>query len=195
MLLTFILALPFACSLCAALLPASARRTGAWLAGLCALACLGMVLALTPDILAYDVVKIRIPWIPTQGVDITLRIDGYAWLFAVIITAMGALIALYAHYYLSEQDPVPRFFAFLLSFMGAMLGVVLSGNLIQLLVFWELTSLSSFMLIGYWHHRMRNGPGRCRRSPPRAGGAATSGRSAAGSRPRAGPRRGSGAGP
>ena len=154
MLLTFILALPFACSLCAALLPASARRTGAWLAGLCALACLGMVLALTPDILAYDVVKIRIPWIPTQGVDITLRIDGYAWLFAVIITAMGALIALYAHYYLSEQDPVPRFFAFLLSFMGAMLGVVLSGNLIQLLVFWELTSLSSFMLIGYWHHRM-----------------------------------------
>uniref|UniRef100_UPI00333E3558 monovalent cation/H+ antiporter subunit A n=1 Tax=Castellaniella defragrans TaxID=75697 RepID=UPI00333E3558 len=154
MLLTLILILPFACSLCAALLPTSARRSGAWLAGLCALACLGMILALTPEVLALDMVKIRIPWIPTQGVDITLRIDGYAWLFAVIITAMGALIALYAHYYLSDQDPAPRFFTFLLSFMGAMLGVVLSGNLIQLLVFWELTSLSSFMLIGYWHHRM-----------------------------------------
>ncbi|MER1966411.1 monovalent cation/H+ antiporter subunit A [Castellaniella sp. GW247-6E4] len=154
MLLTLILTLPFACSLCAALLPASARRSGAWLAGLCALTCLGMVLALTPEVLAFDVIKIRIPWIPTQGVDITLRIDGYAWLFAVIITAMGALIALYAHYYLSDQDPAPRFFTFLLGFMGAMLGVVLSGNLIQLLVFWELTSLSSFMLIGYWHHRM-----------------------------------------
>ncbi len=86
--------------------------------------------------------------------DLTLRMDGYAWLFSVIISAMGALIALYAHYYLSAQDPVPRFFTFLLSFMGAMLGVVLAGNLIQLLVFWELTSLSSFMLIGYWHHRM-----------------------------------------
>src|SRR5690554_5546326 len=54
---------------------------------------------------------------------------------------------------MSPEDPVPRFFSFLLAFMGAMLGVVLSGNLIQLVLFWELTSLTSFMLIGYWHHR------------------------------------------
>ena len=53
---------------------------------------------------------------------------------------------------MSPEDPVPRFFAFLLAFMGAMLGVVLSGNLIQLVFFWELTSLFSFLLIGYWHH-------------------------------------------
>ncbi len=154
MLLTLILAIPFAGSLCAALLPADARRAGAWLAGSSALACLLLTLALTPAVAAQGVVKLGIPWIPTQGVDLTLRMDGYAWLFAVIISAMGALIALYAHYYLSAQDPAPRFFAFLLSFMGAMLGIVLAGNLIQLLVFWELTSLSSFMLIGYWHHRM-----------------------------------------
>jgi multicomponent K+:H+ antiporter subunit A len=153
MLLTLILAIPFVGSLCAALLPAAARRTGAWLAGSSALACLALTLALTPAITAGQVVKLGIPWIPTQGVELTLRMDGYAWLFAVIITAMGALIALYAHYYLSDQDPVPRFFSFLQAFMGAMLGVVISGNLIQLLVFWELTSLSSFMLIGYWHHR------------------------------------------
>ena len=55
---------------------------------------------------------------------------------------------------MSPEDPVPRFFAFLLAFMGSMLGVVLSGNLIQLVVFWELTSLTSFLLIGYWHHRI-----------------------------------------
>ena len=60
---------------------------------------------------------------------------------------------LYARYYLSPDDPVPRFFALFLAFMGAMLGVVLSGNLVQLVVFWELTSLFSFLLIGYWHHR------------------------------------------
>jgi multicomponent K+:H+ antiporter subunit A len=154
MLLVLTLALPFASSLVAALLPASARRGGAWLAGLTALVCLLLVLVQTPELIEHEVLKYRLPWIPTQGVELTLRLDGYAWLFGVIITAMGALIALYAHYYLSDQDPAPRFFAFLLSFMGAMLGVVLSGNLIQLVVFWELTSLSSFMLIAYWHHRM-----------------------------------------
>ena len=66
---------------------------------------------------------------------------------------MGALVVLYARYYMSSADPVPRFFSFLLGFMGAMLGIVLSGNLIQLVVFWELTSLTSFMLIAYWYHR------------------------------------------
>ena len=60
--------------------------------------------------------------------------------------------SLYARYYMSPQDPVPRFFSFLLAFMGSMLGVVLSGNLIQIVFFWELTSLFSFLLIGYWHH-------------------------------------------
>ena len=59
----------------------------------------------------------------------------------------------YARYYMSPDDPVPRFYSLLLAFMGAMLGVVLSGNLIQLVLFWELTSLFSFLLIGYWHHR------------------------------------------
>lgn len=153
MLLTLILAIPFAGSLCAALLPATARRSGAWIAGISALACLALTLALTPELAASGLIKLSIPWIPSQGVDLTLRLDGYAWLFSIIVSAMGALIALYSHYYLSAQDPAPRFFAFLLSFMGAMLGIVLAGNLIQLLVFWELTSLSSFMLIGYWQHR------------------------------------------
>jgi multicomponent K+:H+ antiporter subunit A len=62
-------------------------------------------------------------------------------------------VVLYARYYMSPADPVPRFFSFFLAFMGAMVGVVLSGNLIQLVFFWELTSLFSFLLIGYWHHR------------------------------------------
>ena len=78
--------------------------------------------------------------------------DGFAWLFAALVTGIGFLVVLYARYYMSPEDPVPRFFAFLLAFMGAMMGVVLSGNLIQLVFFWELTSLFSFLLIGYWHH-------------------------------------------
>src|SRR5699024_2231771 len=87
------------------------------------------------------------------NLEFILRLDGFAWLFSLIITVMGVFIALYAHYYLSAKDPVRRFYVFLQFFMGAMLGVVLSGNLIQLVIFWELTSLSSFMLIAYWYHR------------------------------------------
>jgi multicomponent K+:H+ antiporter subunit A len=77
--------------------------------------------------------------------------DGFSWLLAALITGIGFLVVLYARYYMSPADPAPRFFSFLLAFMGAMLGIVLSGNLIQLVFFWELTSLFSFLLIGYWH--------------------------------------------
>jgi multicomponent K+:H+ antiporter subunit A len=89
---------------------------------------------------------------PSLGLDLTLRLTGFTWLFALIILGIGVLVMLYARYYMSHQDPVPRFFAFLQAFMGSMLGIVLSGNLIQIVFFWEMTSLFSFLLIGYWHH-------------------------------------------
>lgn len=153
--LILILALPFAGSLLAAVLPTNARNAEAWLAGLVALACAGLTIAQWPAISSGEVVEVSRPWL-TGGIpiDLSLRMDGYAWLFAMLITIMGALIVLYARYYLSPEDPVPRFFSFFLLFMGAMLGLVLSGNLVQLVVFWELTSLSSFMLIAYWNHRL-----------------------------------------
>src|SRR5690606_23583011 len=71
-----------------------------------------------------------------------------------LILGIGALVVLYAAYYLHDDDPPARFFMFLVLFTGAMLGVVLADNLLLLVVFWELTSLSSFLLIGYWSHRI-----------------------------------------
>src|SRR6185369_2663484 len=94
-----------------------------------------------------------IDWIPALDLNLVLRLDGLTWLFSVVVLGIGALITLYARYYLSPSDPVPRFYAFLLAFITAMLGVVLSGNVLQLAFFWELTSLFSFLLIGYWHQR------------------------------------------
>jgi len=153
--LILILALPFVGSLLAVMLPANARNAEAWLAGLVALACAGLTLAQWPTIASGEVLRFSRPWLSGGiPIDISLRMDGYAWLFAMLITGMGALIVLYARYYMSPEDPVPRFFSFFLLFMGAMLGLVLSGNLVQLVVFWELTSLSSFMLIAYWNHRL-----------------------------------------
>jgi len=150
--LALIVALPFIGSLCAGWLRSNARNAEAWLAGFVCLAVLGLLASLYPQVAAGEVVRFTLAWLPQYGLDFYLRMDGYAWLFAMLIAFIGALVVLYARYYMSPEDPVPRFFSFLLAFMGAMLGVVLSGNLIQLVIFWELTSLTSFMLIAYWYH-------------------------------------------
>src|SRR6185503_8222907 len=99
-----------------------------------------------------EVMHFELAWLPAFDLGFTLRMDGFAWMFAALVTGIGFLVVLYARYYMSPADPVPRFFSFFLAFMGSMLGVVLSGNLIQLVFFWELTSFFSFLLIGYWHH-------------------------------------------
>lgn len=91
-------------------------------------------------------------WIPAIGLTASFRLDGLSLLFAQLILIIGLLVLLYAHYYLSAKEGGPRFYAFLLLFMGAMLGLVLSENLLQMLLFWELTSLSSFLLIGFRSH-------------------------------------------
>ncbi|WP_336490197.1 monovalent cation/H+ antiporter subunit A [Methylobacterium nigriterrae] len=151
LLLIAVVMLPFVGSCLAALLQSNARNAETWLAGATALTCLVLVSAAFPAVAAGGVVRSKMEWLPEFGLDFTLRMDGFAWMFAVLITGIGFLVVLYARYYMSPADPVPRFFSFLLAFMGAMLGIVLSGNMIQLVFFWELTSLFSFLLIGYWH--------------------------------------------
>ncbi len=153
MTLLILLALPFIGSIGAALLPTHARNTAASWAAVVALACLGLVAWTWPELQAGTVLRYEQRWLPEAGLNFILRLDGFAWLFALLITGIGLLVTIYARYYMSPEDPVPRFFSFLLAFMGAMIGVVTAGNLVQLVFFWELTSLFSFMLIGYWHHR------------------------------------------
>ncbi len=151
--LVLLVALPFIGSLVAAILPANARNTESTVAGLVALACAVQAALYFPEMAAGGVIYQRFEWIPSLGLNFTLRMDGFAWMFSMLVLGIGSLVVLYARYYMSPADPVPRFFSFLLAFMGSMSGVVLSGNLIQIVLFWELTSLFSFLLIGYWHHR------------------------------------------
>ncbi|WP_440111630.1 monovalent cation/H+ antiporter subunit A [Acidovorax sp. BL-A-41-H1] len=151
--LVTLLLLPFIGSLLAAVLPANARNTESTLAGLIAVFCTIQTALYFPDIVDGGVLRAEIAWIPALGLNFVLRMDGFAWMFCMLVLGVGSLVVLYARYYMSAADPVPRFFAFFLAFMGAMVGVVLSGNIIQIAFFWELTSLFSFLLIGYWHHR------------------------------------------
>ncbi|MEY4872915.1 MAG: hypothetical protein RLZZ563_2245, partial [Pseudomonadota bacterium] len=79
-------------------------------------------------------------------------LDGLGLLFAGLILGIGLLIIIYARFYLAKSDPMGVFYTYLMLFQGAMVGIVLSDNILLLLIFWELTSLSSFLLIGYWKH-------------------------------------------
>ena len=143
---------PFAGSLAAICIPTDKATPAAWLSGGVALFCLATAAGLYPAIASGRVLRYDVHWLPELGLNFTLRMDGFAWMFASLVTAIGLLVVVYARYYMSASDPVPRFFSLFLAFMGAMLGVVLSGNLILLAIFWELTSIVSFLLIGYWHH-------------------------------------------
>ncbi|MFT8321058.1 MAG: Na+/H+ antiporter subunit A, partial [Bacillus sp. (in: firmicutes)] len=114
-------------------------------------------LSFIPIISTQQTVTKSFSWIPTLGIDFTVKVDGLALLFALLISGIGSLVVLYSIYYLNkDKEQLNNFYVYLLLFMGAMLGVVLSDNLIVLYTFWEFTSFSSFLLIGYWYNREKS---------------------------------------
>ena len=129
----------------------SRRRLCAGVAGGVAGASFLMLMALAPTALSGPLLLWQADWVPGIGLNLGFRLDALAWMFAALITGIGLLVILYAAFYLSADDPVGRFYPALMLFMAAMLGIVLSDNLLLLVVFWELTSVSSFLLIGYWN--------------------------------------------
>ena len=124
-LLTILIVLPFVGSVLAATFRPNARNSEAWLAGAVALVCLVLTVVAYPSIVEQGAIRGRIEWIPALGLGFALRLDGLAWMFALLVTGIGFLVVLYARYYMSPSDPVPRFFSLLLAFMGSMLGIVL----------------------------------------------------------------------
>ncbi|MBV0891329.1 monovalent cation/H+ antiporter subunit A [Paracoccus sp. Z118] len=114
-------------------------------------ALLGLCLHI-PAVMDGQVVVSRMDWLAQIGLSASFRLDGLGLLFGILILGIGLLIILYARYYLDPNDPAGEFFTYLMLFQGAMMGIVLSDNVLLLLIFWELTSLSSFLLIGFWKH-------------------------------------------
>ena len=89
-------------------------------------------------------------WLPQLGIDLSFRLDALGLLFCLLISGIGTLIYIYAYYYLNPRNSLSKLYLLLMLFMASMLGISLSNNLILLLIFWELTSISSFLLVGYW---------------------------------------------
>ncbi|GGK45420.1 monovalent cation/H+ antiporter subunit A [Salinarimonas ramus] len=128
------------------------RNACAATAGAASLGSFALLMSHLPGVYAGEVLRQELPWIPQLGLSFSFFVDGLGFFFAGLILGIGLLIILYARYYLARQDPMGRFYAYLLLFQSAMLGIALSDNALLFLVFWEMTSLSSFLLIGYWRH-------------------------------------------
>ncbi|HSN70114.1 MAG TPA: proton-conducting transporter membrane subunit, partial [Steroidobacteraceae bacterium] len=140
--------LPALGALVATSLARASRRLCASVCGLLVVAALAWLGFLAPVALGEGLVAGR-AWMPEIGVNLYFRLDGLAFLFATLILAVGLLIVIYSHFYLRHEERYGTFFAYLMLFMSAMLGIVLSENILLLSVFWELTSISSFLLIGF----------------------------------------------
>src|SRR5699024_8858132 len=95
-------------------------------------------------------------WIPSLHINFDFYLDGLSLLFVLLISGIGTLVVLYSVFYLERTERLDQFYVYLLMFMTAMLGIVLSNNVFVLYTFWELTSVSSFLLIGYWHFKERS---------------------------------------
>lgn len=124
------------------------RATG-WLLSLAPFSlCLSFV-ALSGKVAAGEVFAVSYSWVPALGVQLAFYLDGWSLLFALLISFIGVLVLIYTGHYLEGHPLLGRFFLFILLFMGSMLGLVLADNLFVLYVFWELTSISSYFLIGF----------------------------------------------
>jgi multicomponent Na+:H+ antiporter subunit A len=125
-----------------------------WFVLIVSLALVCFYAAYIPSIMGGTTITQELPWIPSLGISIVSYIDGLSLLFSLLITGIGSLVILYSIFYLDKKkEKLGNFYVYLLIFMSAMLGVVQSDNLISLYFFWELTSISSFLLIGYWYTR------------------------------------------
>jgi multicomponent Na+:H+ antiporter subunit A len=152
-LVTLAVFLPF---LLAATVPAVEKlikhRIG-WFASLVAFISFLLIINVVPLVIQGESFKASVEWLPSMGIEYSIYVDGLSILFGIIITVIGIIIMSYSNGYMSRKEDLPRYYQWLLLFMGSMLGLVFSANTIMMFIFWELTSITSFMLIGYWRNR------------------------------------------
>jgi multicomponent K+:H+ antiporter subunit A len=148
-----LVALPFVAALAIALLHQAPRAVHSAVAAGASAGGLLLLVGLAGPVIGGDVPTATWQWVPSLGLDLTLMVDPLGLMFAGLILGIGLLVVIFGHFYLYPGEATGRFFASLMLFQGAMLGIVVAGNVLLLLVFWEMTSLASFLLIGFWQHK------------------------------------------
>lgn len=124
-----------------------------WLAAAVALVSFILIATVLPRVIHDGPISGSVPWLPSVGIDFGLYIDGLGILIAFLASGIGVIIMSYSNGYMSHKEDLPRYYMWLLLFMGSMVGMVFSANTILLFIFWELTSVTSYMLIGYWRDK------------------------------------------
>ncbi|WP_028309817.1 hydrogen gas-evolving membrane-bound hydrogenase subunit E [Desulfitibacter alkalitolerans] len=147
---------PFILAMLVPLLRKAAGNKIGWVVSLLPLTLFIWLVKQLPTVMSGEPVTVFYNWVPSIGVNFSLYLDGLSLLFGFLITGIGFAVIVYSIYYLSTKENLTNFYVFILLFMGAMLGVVMSNNLILMYIFWELTSFSSFLLIGFWYHKERS---------------------------------------
>jgi len=143
----------FAAALLAPFLTMGLRHWAGWLLALLPAALFAYFLGFFQGVAAGETFTFSLPWLPRYGINFSFYVDGLSLLFALLISGIGALIVFYASGYLKGHPQQGRFLGYILAFMASMLGLVLADNVVTLFVFWELTSITSFLLIGFDHTR------------------------------------------
>ncbi|WP_288458138.1 monovalent cation/H+ antiporter subunit A [uncultured Sphingomonas sp.] len=153
MILLFLLLAPFVAVVALLATRDASRRLHVTIAAAASAGGLAALLSQAGAALSGRTPMVTIAWLPTLGLDLALWLDPLALLFAGLILGIGLLVVVYAHGYLKPGEPTARFLSFLMLFQGAMVGIALSRNVLLMLVFWEMTSLASFLLIGFWRDK------------------------------------------
>ncbi|GHG77544.1 hydrogen gas-evolving membrane-bound hydrogenase subunit E [Comamonas sp. JC664] len=151
MALSIVFFVPFIAAALAVLLTRLGRAGAGWVLAVFPAGLAVWFMAQVPAVVRGEVRSVSVPWIPYQGIDFALRLDGLALLMSLLITGLGTLVVIYAGRYLVHHEVLGRFYGWLLLFMGGMLGIVLSDNTLLLFICWEVTTFSSFILIGFEH--------------------------------------------
>ena len=144
---------PFIAALIAPIISRETGRAAGWILAIVPAGLFLALLTLLPQVAADAPLDFSIAWVPALGLNLAFHIDGLALVFALLITGIGTFIVVYSGAYLGSHPHRGRFMAFLLLFTGSMLGLVLTDSMVALFCFWELTAVTSFLLIGFDHDR------------------------------------------
>jgi len=145
--------LPFAAAIFIPLLEKFLKHRIGWFAAGIAFLSFALIGIVAPEIIHGHIIQHSIEWMPSIGAEFSIYADGLAMMIGFIASGIGVIILSYSNGYMSHKEDLPRYYQYLLLFMGSMIGMVFAGNTLQLFIFWELTSITSFMLIGYWRDK------------------------------------------
>ncbi|MAN76402.1 MAG: Na(+)/H(+) antiporter subunit A [Rhizobiales bacterium] len=149
MIVALIAVAPFIAAVFAPWIKTFAGPSAGWILAIVPAAIFATFLSFIGPIADFSVIRVGLDWIPAYGISFSFFIDGLSLIFGALISGIGTFIVIYSGGYLAGHPHQGRFFSYILMFMGSMLGLVLADNIFTLFVFWELTSITSFLLIGF----------------------------------------------